>query len=401
MKTWLVVVLSLIAGLGLGLGLTWAEFRGSDPLASLRESVESGPQIEAPEVAAIDARQSDGPIARVDDPTFDFGFMEINSDMTHEFQIANVGRAPLVLKKLATSCKCTMSKLADDKDEILVAPGDHAEITLAWHAAESGSEEFRQSATIKTNDPVLPLIKLTVQGKLTRSTGVTPFSLVFSTVSPSLGAKGEVFVYTYRDQPFEITGHAFEDETTAEYFQVEYSPVPAEKLGIAGAKHGCIVKVSLNPSAPLGPIQQRLILSTTLEFMPKVSVPITGKVVSDFSVAGRGWNSSREALQIGMVDSADGAERSLNLMVRGPGHEQTTFEVEKVEPELLKVELGAVTTSSGSSVTIAPLKIIVPKGCQPVNHMGSAVGPAAHVLLKTNRPEMPHVRIDVLFAVTR
>jgi hypothetical protein len=399
MRIWRVVALSSILGVCLGLGVTWAEFRESDPLA-VRQATETvgPPPVAATEKPAFDARQSDGPIAKVDSDIFNFGFMEIGTDLSHEFVITNVGRAPLVIRKGETSCKCTLSSLADEEKVKEVAPGDHATVTLAWHA--SGTErEFRQKADLYTNDPAQLTISLYVEGQITRSTVIQPPNVVFSSVSPNQGAMAEVYVYSYRDKPFDIVKYKMRDAGSAEYFDVECVPLIGDALTFPGAKMGYVFRIKVKPTIPVGPIQQVLEFETTHDGMATASVPVTGKVVSDFSIAGRGWDGNREALRIGVIPAAGGADRTLSLIVRGPGHEQTKFEVENVEPPVLQVEVGAVTTGEGSAVSLAPLKIRIPPGSAPCNHMGSEVGPAGNILLKTNRPDMPHVRIDVLFAI--
>jgi hypothetical protein len=238
------------------------------------------------------------------------------------------------------------------------------------------------------------------EGQITRSTLLAPASLVFTLVSPSVGATAEAKLYSFRDAPFEITSHELSDPSTAEYFDVEFSQLPEDKLDQRGSRRGYLIKVTVKQGVPLGPLNQILTFKTTHEALETGVLTISGKVSSDLSIAGRDWDSNKGALRLGMVKSDDGAERTLNLLVRGPGHQETTFEIESVEPRQLQVELGQPKTTAGSSVTLAPLKISVPSGMSPMNHLGSAVGPAGHVLLKTNRPEMPHVRIEVRFAVT-
>jgi hypothetical protein len=400
MKTWSIVLVSLLGAVCLGLGLTWADFRASEPLAALRpvESAQAQPQAAVPEKHAA-VRLSDGPVAQVDNPTFNFGYMELGTHMEHDFVITNVGRAPLELTKGDTSCKCTISKMLSKEDKVIVPPGGSETINLAWDAKVL-EHEFRQHANIHTNDPRNNPIRLVVEGQVTRSTVLTPATLVFTEVSPSYGATADAWLYSFRKAPFEITSHEFSDPATAEFFEVAISQVPSDKLDYKGARHGYRIQVKVKPGVPLGRIDQILSLKTTHEALETAVLPITGKVASNFSVAGRGWDANKGALRLGMVNSAEGAARTLNLMVRGPDHEQTTFEIESIEPEQLRVELGESKTVSSGSVTLAPLTITVPVGAPPMNHMGSAVGAAGHVMLKTNRPDMPHVRIDVLFAVS-
>src|SRR2546430_284888 len=88
------------------------------------------------------------PKVEIKEQHFDFGSMQRGTRKSHEFEIRNVGNAPLTLKSRGTTCKCTVSKVPDET----VPPGGTTSIRLQW-TAKSDSGPFRQTATIETNDP--------------------------------------------------------------------------------------------------------------------------------------------------------------------------------------------------------------------------------------------------------
>jgi hypothetical protein len=114
-------------------------------------------------VAALEASRDEsgrlGPKAEVvDGTTFDFGSGQRNGKGKHTFVIRNLGDEPLTLSRGATSCKCAVSELKNDK----IGPGESTDVTLEWHLTTEG-EQFRQTADIYTNDPRQPTITLVVQ----------------------------------------------------------------------------------------------------------------------------------------------------------------------------------------------------------------------------------------------
>lgn len=394
MKPFWLIALAVVLGVALGYGWTWAEFniQHKPAFSAVVERANSAKSLGGKDPA-------DGPVAFVLEETYHFGFMESNTESEHDFVIANKGAEPLKLWKIATSCRCTLSKLAGDQDKLEIAPGDETTITLSWHT-KGKVGEFRQSADIGTNDPLHPQVKLVIEGNVTQTAIVSPSELVFSSLLNKEGAQGEVKVYSVREETFELKGARWDDATTANYFEVEMAPLEREKFDLEGVKYGWIVKVHVKPGLPLGPLNQKLKIDSTLTSLPEFSIPITGNVTGDINIAGRGWQPKFGALLIGIVNADKPVVRELQLIVRGDHRHEIEFEVEHVDPDFLQVEVGERADKGGNAVQV-PLTITIPEGCQPCSHMGSEVDRAAEIMLKTNHPEVKQVRIRVLFAVAR
>ena len=393
MRLWIVAI-SLLLGVLLGLGMTWAEFRTVRWAGSIDAA---GPAVDsATNLNPADrARQ---PIARVFEDTYDFSYMELGTERSHDFTIANDGQAPLRLTKGETTCKCTMSSLAKAGGQVDVPPGGQENITLTWNAKGS-SGPFRQSAEIFTSDPQLPLVRLTVKGDVVQSVTVIPQEIVFTSLSPSAGATARVQVCSVGTEPIRIVGHAFQDASTAEHFTVTYGEMAVDQLKVPNAKSGCLVTVTLKPGLPLGTIQQTITFETNLSAVPQVILPVSANVVADISIVGRGWNSSKAVLAIGKVDRAQGAERTLKLLVRGPDRNTVAFEIEHVEPKLLQVTLGERKEMASGTVTQTPLSIVIPKGSPESDHLGSTVAPYARIRLKSTHPEAKSIDVKIQFSI--
>ena len=164
--------------------------------------------------------------------------------------------------------------------------------------------------------------------------------------------------------------------------------------------------VTVKPGLPLGPIRQTIRL--TLSMPPSadvtvVDVPVEGTVDADISLIGRNWNADQAKLTIGSVQSSQGANRQLFVMLRGVHRHDVAIKVAKLEPAWLRVTLGEPSDikggATGEGVTQIPLTIEIPPGVPPVNHRGSAQGKYGEILLETNHPQVKHIRMNLDFFV--
>ena len=81
-----------------------------------------------------------------------FGKIEYGKEVTYLFEFKNVGKAPLVIQKVETSCSCTVV----DKPEKPILPKEVAYITVVYDADEEG--KFQKSVKIYSNAVTSPYI---------------------------------------------------------------------------------------------------------------------------------------------------------------------------------------------------------------------------------------------------
>lgn len=77
--------------------------------------------------------------------TWDFSNIPQNKPTTHDFTFTNVGKEPIVITNVQTSCGCTSPKWP--KEPIL--PGKSEVIAVTYNAAHAGS--FNKSITVTSN----------------------------------------------------------------------------------------------------------------------------------------------------------------------------------------------------------------------------------------------------------
>lgn len=338
------------------------------------------------------------PRAIADELGFNFGQMERGSTKSHAFTIRNNGDMPLQLEKESTSCKCTLSGL--DKDTI--QPGEIATVTLEW-TADTDQSKFRQTATIKTNDPGHPTLKFAVEGEIVQAIRVDPSELVINKIAGEERAY-EARVTSANFANLEIVGHSFEDPATAQYFGVEYrtlapaelgAPYPDAPLPLGGA----LVTVSLKPGLPLGRVRQTIRLATNLPQKPEVSLPVRASIEGDVSIVGGGaWRRGSMTLDLGVINMGQAMEEDLKVLVRGPHRDQTRLEIKRVVPEGVQAELGETKALADGRVLQTPLVVRLPTNLPAMSYLGNN-GRYGELVLGTGHPDAPEVVIRLKFAI--
>ena len=103
-----------------------------------------------------------GPIAKWDKTTSEFGNIEQGIPKEAEFKLTNEGKEPLIIQTAKAGCGCTNLKYSPEP----ILPGKSTIIAATYNAATVGP--FTKSITVTTNadpNPVMLIIKGTVLEK--------------------------------------------------------------------------------------------------------------------------------------------------------------------------------------------------------------------------------------------
>jgi len=93
----------------------------------------------------------------VEPASFDFGNVRPEKTLQKELVLRNLGDAELVIKKVSTTCGCTVAGSYQKR----VAPGASTTLRIAFTTpAAAGRTE--QAVTLETNDPVHPRLGVKV-----------------------------------------------------------------------------------------------------------------------------------------------------------------------------------------------------------------------------------------------
>ena len=95
----------------------------------------------------------------IDTEEYHFGQCQIGDVINHDFVLTNIGKSPLVIHKVKTSCGCTTSKLEKDT----IAPGESTKLTARFSTyGKRGGQS--KDIDIITNDPDQPKVTMRIMG---------------------------------------------------------------------------------------------------------------------------------------------------------------------------------------------------------------------------------------------
>jgi hypothetical protein len=103
---------------------------------------------------------------------------------------------------------------------------------------------------------------------------------------------------------------------------------------------------------------------------------------------------------LGSVKSSEGGKGKVNVVVRGEGAADVTFDVGTVDPPELKVTIGEPQRLKDTLLHV-PVEIAVPPGTRPMARLDTAQGGAGRITLKTTHPRIRELVLGVRFAVER
>ncbi len=407
------IVAALIA-LVVGYGLGWLQFttgygQADERFADLsiyeaelgkdlKDSASVAPSRSASQPRKADSSAEDAPKLQILGGTsHDFGTMQQGGTKQHTFTFKNIGTAPMELKVSGSSCRCTIGSL---KDSVL-DPGEETGVTLEWKAT-GVLDKFSQTATISTSDPDHRNVLLTVSGIVTRTILIEPSTLNFGDVPVGHGAKQSAFVFGYGGEPLEVKKVVWADERTQKDVEIVVEPVEVDLAKFpqhANAKGVARIDVSLKSGIALGPIASRLILDTNLPNVSDIDLGVSGTVVGDIQfLPNPSFEPEKNILEFERVPSGAGTTRKLFLSVQGEYRDTLKLEVDEIVPaESLQVVVGEPTRQQ--TRTIIPLTFTVPKGAPPAMFPGTSGKNFGKVILKTNHPDIPQLRVNLRIIV--
>ena len=186
--------------------------------------------------------------------SFNFGMMDPLTVGQHTFVIQNKSSVNLIIEGGESTCKCTLS----DLKRAVVLPGEEYPVTLTWNSGHA-RQEFRQSATILTNDPTNREISLSVFGKVRAVLAATPTQINLGRLIPSTESSELFTVYSQVWEDFEIARL----ESTSDFIKADLAPPGSEQLvstddELSNAKSQRLIQLTYNGEAPRGPLSGQI-----------------------------------------------------------------------------------------------------------------------------------------------
>jgi peroxiredoxin len=221
---------------------------------------------------------------------FDFGILGVGQKVEHNYRFQNTGQKDLTVSVTDVSCGCTgalLTKGNEDTKELTLKPGEAASIRVSYTVQTVGPSQ--QMVTLKTNDPLRPLIYLTIRGTAPQDLRVSPATLF---MRGDKGTAVQAYLQITAPPTMEVTQATVGNDS----FQVAYTLTSADEN-----KKVWRVQLERKANAPVGETKPTLTVKTTHAERPVITVPITSIVEGDLQL-------SPAAAFFGFVNKNEGAK---------------------------------------------------------------------------------------------
>ncbi len=364
MKNWILGIAVVVAGAGV------AFFYGV-----------LGPSVAEPEVVVSSKPAGPPPkLELVEASSYQFGTIPVGGKRTHAWSFRNTGEGPLDIWLEDTTCSCTVASLKAARGEektITIAPGQSSPLEVSWEGRHAG--RFHQAATIGTNDPDHPSVVLTLIGTVLDPLEIRPSdSVAFPDGTPEQSRSASVQIVS-NDLP---DVKLLQVSTSKPGLIVaQAKPMSPEELAKEKGKSGYALSIEVRPGMPAGRFLEEVSIETNHPRRPSLKIHLSGNTVGPITL-------TPARVVMPSVPRAKGASVSLALVVRG--EQAVRFEIAS-KPEILKVEITPETGPDASGRF--RMTVTVPPGL-PVGAIDRPI------LLKTNHPKLPEIRIPVSIYVS-
>ena len=312
------------------------------------------------------AEEAEGtPKAVVETTEHDFGVMEPDTDGSCEFVIRNEGTAPLTLVDGGKTCFCVGFNVSD----LIVEPGESVVAELAWNT-KFPSEEYRHGASLRTNDPDMPLLKFRVNGSVLTTLGFDQDVLMFSKIWPGQPQTQEMLLFSEVLDEFEIV----EGVISNPRFEWSARKLTSDELPLR-SQSAYAIKITAPGDLPRGRFEEELTLTVkrpdrkSEEDTEKLSLNIQGYTAKRLTIFGKEL-SGDGTLNFSVVTPAQGRTAKLFLRVNDELKDLSLEHVE-VSPEFLEVDLQPENPEKGLYTLTISIPPYSPQGTYTADTSGS------------------------------
>ncbi len=317
--------------------------------------------------SASPARADDapGPKAVASETVLDVGKVAVGQPIEATFEIANQGTAPLSITQVHPACGCTVADF--DKS---IAPGAtgkvHAKVDTTSMAGP-----IAKAVTVFTDDPANPRIVLTVKATVQPFLGLNPGYARFT--SSVHGDDKQTSSQILWADDFKDLAIA-KVESPKPWIEVSYRPAKETERQKEIEGKQWRIDVTLAKDAPVGPVADRVVVTTNDPKQKVIEIPVSGFVRPMVAV-------TPPDVDFGKVDPAQ--EQKWGLLVRNFGSQP--MEIEQVQSSVpgMKVDVESIEAGKRFKLVFTPTAQM-------------AKGPFdGQVELTTNLPQEKTIRVAV------
>lgn len=208
---------------------------------------------------------SDPPVINIVKAKHDFGVVNPGVDLVHDFPIKNNGGKDLRITRINISCGCVKDAHIDMD---VISGGKTGYLHVVWQP--TGGEIASESIEVQSNDPKTPIQEVIVNARVKSSFSISPGVVNYGLVERSALPSTRALEVEKLGEVSEGANLKFESE--ASYFKTSSTKKGKAKWDL---------QVVLKPDAPLGPIDNRLVITPNWPGAKPYHVLVLGKVIGD------------------------------------------------------------------------------------------------------------------------
>jgi len=210
-----------------------------------------------------------GPKIRFEKLTHDFGMVDPYTKTSHEFKFKNTGDAELNILKVRNSCACVAVVLSGKS----IPPGAEGAVKITFNSgSRRGKGTYKN--TVETNDPETPRVDLVITATVKGGFKIIPNSMYFNFERGSADTKKRTKTLDIL-YPVGKKGRIEKVETRSDFIKAKIS---------SSTDSGVRLAVTMGANAPIGRIEEKLTIHTSIKGHPPLVVPVVGQVVGDIVV---------------------------------------------------------------------------------------------------------------------
>jgi len=279
--------------------------------------------------AGTEKKSESAPRLTVVEPLKDFGTVPKGQKLDWSFQIKNTGKGDLQLLSVQPACGCTVAEY--DK---VIKPGAIGKVTAHVDTAQFAGP-ISKAVTIQTNDPNTPTSQLTITAMVKPFVEAVPAGFVRYNLIQGDAQTQSITLYTEETEPWEIKSI----DTPGDYVKASFRKIEKAEERVKGGQpdqNQYKVDITLGgPSAPIGPLADKLRIVSNSKHQPEYLISLTGLVRPTYMV-------TPSVVNFGEVTPNDDSALRSVLLKSNVKDAASTFRVTRVESSSPAVTASAV-----------------------------------------------------------
>lgn len=201
------------------------------------------------------------PKIHADKPKHDLGKVWSHQSVDHTFEVKNTGQAPLHIKRVRSTCGCTVVKAKP----ITLQPGESTKVTVRF-VAKGQKGKVIKSVYVESDDPAKPRLPLTLQAEVRQTITTDPAMIHFKRLDRTRPATLAVTVTNHLDEPMTLS----EPTSTSPQVTVKITEIDKGKTAR--------VELTAKPPFQADTLHGQVRFKTGLKPLPVYTMPFFGRL---------------------------------------------------------------------------------------------------------------------------